>query len=183
MTKVSGGTLRLAALGLLMLATSPAMLATTSAIADEPSLAGVWEQIDENTGRVGAFITMRERKGVWEGYITKMFPKPGDPIDPVCTGCTGDRKDKPVLGIRLIQNLTRHGLTYDGGTILDPRDGSEYDVELTLSPDGQTLTVRGYVGLTLFGHSLEWKRLTEADRIKLEGDRAKPPAKTQGNNG
>ncbi|MBV9243652.1 MAG: hypothetical protein JO366_02455, partial [Methylobacteriaceae bacterium] len=97
MTKVSGGTLRLAALGLLMLATSPAMLATTSAIADEPSLAGVWEQIDENTGRVGAFITMRERKGVWEGYSTKMFPKPGDPIDPVCTGCTGDRKDKPVL--------------------------------------------------------------------------------------
>jgi hypothetical protein len=32
-----------------------------------------------------------------------------------------------------------------------------------LSPDNQTLTVRGYVGLTLFGQSQTWKRLSETD--------------------
>ena len=92
-----------------------------------------------------------------------MYPKPGDPVDPVCAGCTDDRKDHPVLGIRLIENAKRDGLSYEGGSILDPRNGSQYSVELTLAPDNETLTVRGYLGITLLGQSQIWKRLHETD--------------------
>ena len=135
----------------------------TSAYASEPTIAGVWQQIDPGSGFVGGLISFKEKGGLWEGYIVKMYPHPGDPVNPVCSRCTDDRKDQPVLGLRLIQNAKRDGLSYEGGTILDPRNGSQYSVELTLSPDNQTLTVRGYVGLTLFGQSQTWKRLSETD--------------------
>lgn len=135
----------------------------TSAYASEPTIAGVWQQIDPGTGLVGGLIGFKEKNGLWEGYIVKMYPKPGDPVNPVCSGCTDDRKDQPVLGLRLIQNAKRDGLSYKGGAILDPRNGSQYSVELTLAPDNETLTVRGYLGLTLFGQSQTWKRLSESD--------------------
>jgi uncharacterized protein (DUF2147 family) len=135
----------------------------SSAYADPPSIEGVWQQVDSSSGYVGGLISFKEKGGLWAGYIVKMYPKPGDPVDPVCSGCTDDRKDQPVLGLRLIQNAKRDGLSYEGGTILDPRNGSQYSVQLTLSPDNQSLTVRGYVGLTLFGQSQTWKRLSETD--------------------
>jgi uncharacterized protein (DUF2147 family) len=135
----------------------------TSAYASEPTIAGVWQQIDPSNGFVGGLISFKEKNGLWEGYIIKMYPKPGDPVDPVCSGCTDDRKDQPVLGLRLIQNAKRDGLSYEGGAILDPRNGSQYSVELTLAPDYETLTVRGYLGITLLGQSQTWKRLHETD--------------------
>jgi hypothetical protein len=133
------------------------------AYASEPTIAGVWKQIDPGNGFVGGLISFKEKNGLWEGYIVKMYPKPGDPVDPVCSGCTDDRKDQPVLGLRLIQNAKRDGLKYEGGAILDPRNGSQYSVELTLAPDNETLTVRGYLGITLLGQSQTWKRLHETD--------------------
>jgi uncharacterized protein (DUF2147 family) len=145
-----------------------------AAQADQPTVEGVWQQIDNGTGYVGGLISFKENGGLWEGYIVKMYPKPGDPVDPSCTACTDDRKDHPVLGLRLIQNAKRSGLSYEGGTILDPRNGSQYSVQLTLSPDNRTLTVRGYLGLTLFGQSQTWKRLTESDP-----DYPKPTQKQQ----
>ena len=132
----------------------------TSAYAEPPTIAGVWQQVDSDTGYVGGLISFKQKGDLWEGYIVKMYPKPGDPVDPVCARCTDDRKDQPVLGLRLIQNAKRDGLTYEGETILDPRNGSQYSVELTLSPDNETLTVRGYLGLKLFGQSQTWKRLS-----------------------
>ena len=135
----------------------------TSAFASPPTVEGVWQLIDPDTGRVGGLITFREKGGLWEGYIVKMYPKPGDPVNPVCSRCSDDRKDQPVLGLRLVQDAKQDGLNYEGGTILDPRNGSQYSVKLTVSPDNQTLTVRGYLGLTLFGQSQTWKRLSETD--------------------
>src|SRR5580698_5328842 len=93
---------------------------TTSAYASEPTVAGVWQQIDPGSGFVGGLISFKEKNGLWEGYIVKMYPKPGDPVDPVCAGCTDDRKDQPVLGIRLIQNAKRNGLGIEGGSFLNP---------------------------------------------------------------
>ena len=135
----------------------------TSAYADPPTVEGVWQQIDNGTGYVGGLISLKEKAGLWEGYIVKIYPKPSDPVDPVCSGCTDDRKNQPVLGLRLIQNAKRDGLSYEGGTILNPRNGSQYSARLTLSSDNQTLTVRGYLGLTLFGQSQTWTRLSETD--------------------
>jgi hypothetical protein len=45
----------------------------------EPSVSGLWQKIDWETGKpVGSFLFV-ERNGLYEGVIAKLFPRPGDP--------------------------------------------------------------------------------------------------------
>jgi len=124
----------------------------------EPTAAGMWEQMYPD-GRVGGWFLIFKHDNVYEGAIAKMFLKPGDDPHPICTHCTGDQKNQPSLGLVIIKGMQQNGLVYQHGTILDPRDGQVYNAKLTLSPDGQRLTVRGYLGIELFGQNQTWKRL------------------------
>jgi hypothetical protein len=126
--------------------------------ATPPSAAGMWAQVYPD-GSVGGWFLIFENNGVYEGAIAKMFLKPGDDPNPICTHCTGDQKNQPSLGLVIIKGMQRNGLVYENGNILDPRDGKVYQAKMTLSPDGQQLIVRGYLGIELLGQNQTWKRL------------------------
>jgi len=126
-----------------------------------PPGCGLWEQVDEKSGKPESWFRIAEKNGVYEGAIVKIFPKPGDDPNFVCAKCEGDEKGKPVLGLSLIKGMQRKGLDYENGTIMDPRDGSVYHAVMKLSPDGQTLDVRGYLGIQLFGRTQTWNRLPD----------------------
>jgi uncharacterized protein (DUF2147 family) len=143
-----------------------------SAQAADPTAAGLWAQVEEN-GKVGGWFLIAERNGVYEGTIVRMFLDPGDDPNPICTKCTGEDKNQPSLGLTIIKGMKRKGMDYEDGTILDPRDGSIYHALMKVTPDGNSLMVRGYLGISILGRTQTWKRLPDTSYAEI------PPALLQ----
>jgi uncharacterized protein (DUF2147 family) len=131
------------------------------------SAVGLWQQIDSD-GTTDGWFLIYENNGVYEGAIAKMFFKPGENPNPICTKCMGEQKNQPSLGLTIIKGMQRNGLKYENGSILDPRDGDIYNAMMELSPDGKTLTVRGYLGIALFGRSQTWQRLPDTAMAQVD---------------
>lgn len=68
-------------------------------------------------------------------------------------------RTKPLLGYRILKDFTYAGdKVWEEGTIYDPENGSTYSCEITMK-DENTLDVRGFIGVSVFGRTDVWKRV------------------------
>jgi len=138
------------------------LFAAADAGSVELTAAGLWQATDQETGQPNGWFLFRDHDGVFDGMIVRMYLKPGESPDVTCDQCKDDRRDKPWLGLDIVRGMKRDGMAYKDGTILDPRNGNVYNAVMTLKPDGQTLVVRGYLGISLFGQDRIWTRLPDS---------------------
>ena len=121
-----------------------ALLGTHLVLAAQ-SPVGKWKTVDEKSGKVTAEVEVYEQSGKLFGKIitlTDPNDKQGKPK--TCIACTGTDKDKPIVGLVILRDLSPSGDRYKAGTILDPEDGKVYTAEIWVE-DGK-LMVRGYAG-------------------------------------
>ena len=129
------------------------------------SPAGLWQAVDDDTKEPTGWFLISARDGLYNGIIAKMFLKPGEDPNALCDQCKDDRLNHPWLGLEIIRGMKQdsyHPDQYIDGTILDPRDGKVYSAMMTVSPDNQTLIVRGYIGISLLGRNQYWTRLPDS---------------------
>ena len=131
-------------------------LAASAFAAAPDSPVGLWETVDDKTGRPRGLVRIYEQDGALYGRIESSFDA-AEARD-VCDKCPGLRRNQPIIGLVILQGLRKHGIEFSGGEILDPDTGSTYRCRLTLEDKGARLIVRGYIGLPLAGRSQTWYR-------------------------
>jgi uncharacterized protein (DUF2147 family) len=153
---------------LLALATLAALAAAGAALASTSgadAVLGTWRtEAGDQGGR--AHVEIRRRGDRFVGVIVSLeeprfeagHARAGQPKvdlenpDPA-------KRERPIVGLAILDGFTYDGDgTWSGGTIYDPANGKTYKAKMTLE-NADTLDVRGYVGVPLFGRTTTWKRL------------------------
>jgi uncharacterized protein (DUF2147 family) len=67
------------------------------------------------------------------------------------------KRQRPIIGMKLLENFKYNGGTWEEGTIYDPKNGKTYSC-IIKKKNNKTLEVRGYVGISLIGRTVEWTK-------------------------
>jgi len=140
-------------------------LATVALYASDPgagfSPVGRWRTVDDKTGQPRSIVLIWEENGQYFGRVEES-------LNPAragrrCDMCTDERKDQLIVGMTIIRALKKSGDEYSGGDILDPDNGKVYRCKLRVKQQGEALSVRGFLGASLFGRSQTWTREPEVN--------------------
>jgi len=105
------------------------------------SVTGTWKTVDDRDGAERSYVEIYETSGQLYGKITKLLKEPPEKL---CDKCKGERKDKPLQGMIVIEALSRVKDTYSNGRIYDPVTGNDYSCSIWIEPDKpDELRVRG----------------------------------------
>lgn len=126
-------------------------------------MAGTWRTVDDKTGysRADVLIT-KHADGSYTGKIITIRPLLGKPLEPLCLHCKGNLKNTPFVGLQILSGFRanpKNPNEFTQGKVLDPLSGNEYHGNAKLSPRGNRMTLRGYVGISLLGRSATWIRI------------------------
>ncbi len=127
-------------------------------LAATDSPAGLWKTIDDKSGKPRSLVRITESNGEYSAVVEKGLLAT-DKKGAVCSKCTDERKDQPIIGMTIVNGIKKNGDKFDGGKILDPDNGKLYKCKMTLNETGDELEVRGYIGISLIGRSQIWHRM------------------------
>ncbi len=130
------------------------LLIITNSI-NSQSIFGKWYSTNEETGEIDSVIEVYKKQ---EKAFAKIIEiKNSERENAVCDLCKDKNKNKPILGLNILNGLEKDGEEWSGGTILDPRNGNVYKCYIQLVQEDK-LKIRGYLGLAIFGKTAYWQR-------------------------
>lgn len=132
------------------------LLFVTSIIFAQSSVIGKWKTIDDETGKAKSIIEIYEKSGKIYGKVIEILEVAHK--NDLCQDCSGEDKNKAILGITVIKGLSKDGKEYTDGNILDPKNGKIYKCTITLDGSDK-LKVRGYIGFSLLGRTQYWHKV------------------------
>ena len=140
----------------ILLSLTIAVLAFGTIIAQTSTPVGLWKTIDDKTGKAKSHVEIYEEDGTFHAKIVKLLLKPADTT---CDECGGDKKDKPLIGMVILEDLQPYKYYWKNGTILDPESGSTYGCSIWFEDDKPNeLQVRGKHWTGIF-RTQTWHRM------------------------
>ncbi len=137
------------ATALTVLAVSPAAVALKS---PPESILGEWSTQKEEGRPPGRVKFVQAADGTYMGILT-WSAEPRNDVN----NKNPKLRDRPLVGIVLMWHLTYDDGEYVDGFVYNPEDGGTYRMKAeVLSPE--SLKIRGYLGIALFGQSKIWTR-------------------------
>lgn len=149
--------------GLGLLATLTLALAPINASATAPSddIRGIWiDHQDPEKQKVAVMI--EDCNGSLCGHIYWM-KKPLRNGRPKTDIHNPDQnlRERPLCGLRILSGFKHtDNNTWSEGHIYSPSDGNTFNSTIRLEKEG-TIKIRGFIGISLFGKTLEWVRPAE----------------------
>lgn len=132
-------------------------LCAMALINDNPdALVGFWR-----TGDGKGVVQIYKQGNMYFGKII-WLAEPNDPATgkPKTDVKNEDEKlrSRPIIGLVNLRDFVyKKKNHWDDGNIYDPKSGNDYSCKIEMIDDN-TLEVRGYVGVSLFGRTDTWKR-------------------------
>lgn len=112
-----------------------------SVVLAQSSPVGTWKTIDDKTGEAKSYVEIYEKDGKFYGKVVKLLQKPADTV---CEKCPGNKKNKPLIGMNVIEGLKFEKGYWRDGSILDPENGNEYGCSIWFEANKtDELKVRG----------------------------------------
>lgn len=123
------------------------------------SIFGKWKTVDDRNGVEKALIHVYEEGGAMYAKVLKILEKGKKNIK--CVKCKGERKDKPVEGMMIMDSLIKNKKgEYTGKTLFDPEQAMTFRCKIWLNPENSNeLKVRGY--LAFIYRTQTWVRATD----------------------
>ena len=117
---------------------------------------GTWLTTDEDTGKPQSWVEIYKVNNEYYGKVVKLLK---EVTSNVCTKCSGDKKDKPIIGMVILTHLKVYSNYWKGGEILDPKNGNTYGCSIWFDGNNYNqLHVRGKHWSGLF-RDQTWKRI------------------------
>ena len=115
---------------------------------------GVWLN-EEKDAKVEIYKTGDKYYGkiIWGKNI---FDAEGKPSRTDLKNSDPKLRSRPLLNLVILSNFTYDDGEWGGGKIYDPKSGKTYSCVMKFK--GNSLQIKGYIGITLFGRTTVWTR-------------------------
>jgi len=130
-------------------------LSSLAAPSKSDDILGLWLS-EEKDG----VIKMTREGDLIIGHLVWILPANGEKVEDLLDIENPDDslKKRPLLGIKLLKDFKFDDGRWEDGSIYDPKSGKTYSAKMNLENEN-TLKLRGYVGIPLFGRTSAWSRV------------------------